>query len=236
MLKTDNNHKMYINADGERVMRITEIISVLAKDQLATWANMIGLQGIKYRDELDRTANIGTMMHAVMEAYHTPGELAVFDFAEFGIYDYKSQQEARNILMSIFKWMKDVQSWFHVVFVEKVVIGKKYGGTIDCGIKGRKDPKKVIFVDYKSSKDFFASQFIQLGGYVRVYEEVNGPDSVEGVMVIHADKKHGKKAKAFFIPRENMEPFMICFDCLYNTAVATKMLNVHWREFGEEVK
>ena len=42
MSKTNNHIKQYINADGEKVMRITEVIKVLAKDQLMTWANILG--------------------------------------------------------------------------------------------------------------------------------------------------------------------------------------------------
>lgn len=235
MGKTDNHNKMYINKHGERVMRITEIIKVLAKDQLIIWANMLGLQGVSYRKEMERTSNIGTMFHSVIEQYTTPGELAIIDYDEYKVYGFQSQLEATNALKSFFKWFDDVQEWYHVKFTEKVVVGDKYGGTIDCGIDGRKDPDKVIFVDYKSGSGFYLSYFLQLAGYVRLYEEVEGSDTVEGVMCVHADKKKGKKAEAFFISRENLDPFMICFDCLYNTAVATKVLEQKWKGLGEEV-
>ena len=235
MAKTDNHHKMYINADGQRVLRITEIIRTLAKDQLILWANMLGLKGIQYRKELDRTARIGTMFHGVIEKYTTPGELAVIDFNEYEVYGYQSQLEATNALKSFFKWYDTVSSWYHVKFTEKVVVGKHYGGTIDCGIDGREDPNKVIFVDYKSGSGFYLSYVLQLAGYVRLYEEVEGPDTVEGVMLVHADKKHGKMAEALYFSRAAMDPFLVCFDCLYNTAVATKMLEVTWKSLGETV-
>lgn len=236
MAKTDNHSKMYINSDGERVMRITEIIKVLAKDQLIVWANMLGLKGISYRKELARTANIGTMFHSIIEQYTTPGELAVIDYAEYDVYGYQSQLEATNALKSFFKWYDDVASWYRIKFTEKVIVGKRFGGTIDCGIDGRKDPNKVIFVDYKSSSDFYLTQVLQLCGYVRLYEEVEGPDTVEGVMIVHADKKHGKRAKALFFSRKNLEPMLTCFDCLYNTAVMTRMLDTTWKDLGEEVQ
>lgn len=236
MAKTDNHHKMYINKNGERVMRITEIIRVLAKDQLIVWANMLGLKGVSYRKEMERTSNIGTMFHGVIESYTTPKELAVIDFEQYQVYGFQSQLEATNALKSFFKWFDGVESWYHVKFTEKVVVGERYGGTIDCGIDGREDPDKVIFVDYKSGSGFYLTYFLQLAGYVKLYEEVEGPDTVEGVMCVHADKKHGKKAEAFYIPREKLGPFITCFDCLYNTALATKMLDARWKEFGEEVE
>ena len=235
MAKTDNHSKMYINADGERVLRITEIIKVLAKDQLIIWANMLGLDGIKYRSEMTRMGNIGTMFHGVIEQYMTPGELAVIDFDEYEVYGYQSRLEATNALKSFFKWFENLSRPYNVKFTEKVIVGKRYGGTIDCGIDGWEDPSKVIFVDYKSSRDFYLSQVLQLSGYVRLYEEVNGPDTVEGVMIVHADKKKGKTAKGLFFSRKEMDPFLICFDCLYNTAVMTKMLDTSWKGLGKEV-
>lgn len=235
MPKTDNHNKMYINDDGKRVMRITEVIKVLAKDQLITWANMLGFKHIDYRKELSRTSNIGTMMHGVIEQYMNPKQIAVVDYAAYEVYGFQSQLEASNAINSFFKWYARIKDRYHVKFTEKVVIGKHLGGTIDCGIEGFEDPEKVIFVDYKTSPTFYLTQFLQLAGYVKIYEEKYGPDTVEGVMVVCADKKHGDIAKARFISRKKLDPIMICFDCLYNTAVATKALNATWFALTEEV-
>lgn len=231
MSKTNNHIKQYINADGEKVMRITEVIKVLAKDQLMTWANMLGFKGIDYKKELERTSNIGSMFHGVIEAFMDPTQLAVIDYEEYQVYGFQSQLETTNAIQSFFKWYDKNRDIFIPVFTEKVVVGKRLGGTIDCGIKGIKDSKKVIFVDYKTSPQFYLSQFLQLAGYVEIYEEVYGEDTVEGVMVILADKK-GNKARCRFIPREEMDPIILCFDCLYNTAYATKCLNSTWWKLG----
>lgn len=233
--KTDNHHKMYINDDGKRVMRITEVIKVLAKDQLITWANMLGFKGIDYKKELNRTANIGTMLHGIIEQYMDPHQLAVVDYDAYDVYGFQSRLEASNAINSFFKWFETIKDRYHVKFTEQVVIGKDLGGTIDCGIDGFKDPDKVIFVDYKTSPSFYLTQFLQLCGYVKIYEEKYGADTVEAVMVVLADKKHGNKARARLIPRSKLEMIMICFDCLYNTAVATKTLNNSWYSLTEEV-
>lgn len=236
MAKTDNHHKMYINSHGERVMRITEVIKVLAKDQLITWANILGFKGIDYKKELERTSNIGTMFHSVIEQFMDPHRLAVIEYDEYGVYGFQSQLEATNAIRSFFLWYDDLKEKYHVKFTEKVVIGEHLGGTIDCGIDGFEDPKKVIFVDYKTSPNFYLTQFLQLAGYVKIYEEKYGPDTVEGVMVIIADKKNGKKARARLIRREKLDPLILCFECLYNTAVATKVLNTKWWSLGEDIK
>lgn len=233
MSKTDNHRKVYINKDGEEVLRVTEVIRILAKDQLLVWSNMLGLSGIRYKDELTRTGNIGSLFHAVVEDYFTPNTLGSIDFSAYGVYSYTSQLEATNAIKSFFKWYEKNRSWFIVVFREKVVVGKKLGGTIDCGIRGIKDPKKVIFVDYKTSPDFYLTQFLQLAGYVDIYEEVYGPNTVEGVMVILANKK-GKKARSMFIPRENMDLLISCFNNLLYTAIATKHLENVWVSLGQK--
>lgn len=236
MGKTDNHNKMYINAKGQRVMRITEVIKVLAKDQLMTWANMLGFKGIDYRKELERTSNIGTMFHGVVEQFMDPKQLALIDYDEYKVYGFQSQVEATNAIKSFFLWFEDVKSRYKIKFTEKVIIGETLGGTIDCGINGFEDPEKVIFVDYKTSPNFYLTQFLQLAGYVKIYEEVNGPGTVEGVMVILADKKNGNKARARLIKRKAMDVLLLCFDCLYNTAVATRSLNQSWFALTEEVK
>lgn len=60
MGKKDKNHfETYVNAKGERVMRVSTVINKLAKDQIAIWANMLGFKHIDYKKELERTANIG---------------------------------------------------------------------------------------------------------------------------------------------------------------------------------
>ena len=234
--KTENHNKAYINSKGERVMRITEVIKVLAKDQLMTWANMLGFKGIDYKKELERTANIGSMFHGVVEQFMNPKQLAFIDYSAYGVYGFQSEMEATNAIHSFFEWYEDVKNIIKVKFTEKVVVGEKLGGTIDCGIEGFRDPEKVIFVDYKTSPSFYLSQFLQLAGYVKLYEEVYGEDTVEGVMVVLANKKTGTKARARFIDRDAMGPIILCFDCLYNTAVATKILNNSWWQLGKDIQ
>lgn len=232
----DNHNKMYINADGERVLRVTEVIKILAKDQLVVWANMLGFKGIDYKKELERTANIGSLFHGIAEQYMDPKRLAIIDYEEYGVWGFQSRVEATNAIKSFFKWLDNLSVKYNVKFTEKVIIGKHLGGTIDCGIDGFKDPEKVIFVDYKTSPNFYLTQFLQLCGYVTIYEELYGENSVEGVMVITADKKKGKKARAMLITRDKLDPLISCFNCLYNTAIATRMLENTWYDLGEGVE
>ena len=66
-----------------------------------------------------------------------------------------------------------------------------------------------------------------------LYEEVYGPDTVEGIMVVRADKKAGKAAKARYLPRNKIDPFILCFQCMYDVAIGTDILNKNLRELTE---
>ena len=208
---TDHSYRYYVNKHGEKVRRVSDVIKILAKDSITIWANMLGLKGIKYKDELERTANIGSICHDVLEHYFNPNMLAVLDYEDYGIETEEDKLEVRKALDSFFVW---------------------YEESIDCGIEGFDDPNKVIFVDYKTSRDFYLTQFLQLTAYVMLYEEVYGPNTVEGVMVVCLNKS-GSKCKARFLSRKKMDPFISCFQCMFDVAVATKILDTGLRELTE---
>ena len=216
-LHTDNHGRVYINADGNRVMRVTEVIKRLSKDQIAYWANMLGFKGIRYSAELDRTANIGSLAHDVMERYIDPKRLAIVDYDYYNIISPNDIAEANRLIESFIKWYRGFRSKFKVVHTEYTVVGKYLGGTIDCIIEDWNDPSKVIFVDWKSS-GFYLTQFLQLAAYVMIYEELYGKDTVSGVMVVAGDKKSGKRAQAKLLHRKDMKLFFKMFQSLYETA------------------
>ena len=229
MSKTDNNMKVYVNADGERVMRITEVIRVLAKDQLVLWANMLGFKHIDYRKELDRTANIGSMAHGFIEDFTNPRVLAKIDYEKYDIYRYGDRVEAQNAIESFRQWCIANRDIYKVKFRERVVVGKHVGGTIDAGIQGLKDPTKITLMDYKTSSGFYLTMYLQLAGYVQIYEEVYGPNTIDGVAILRLDKKNGDIAQCRFIDRANLDPFITCFNCLLSVAQSTKMLeSTYW--------
>lgn len=235
MKTTDNNGKVYINADGKRVMRVTEVIKYLSKEGLEGWANMLGFKHIDYKKELARTANIGTMVHSVIENFFAKDVLAVIDYDEYEVWGFQSRLEASNAISSFFKWYDDHKDIYKIKFTERVVVGKNLGGTIDTAIEGFKNKNKVILIDYKTASGIYLSMFLQLIGYVIIYEEVYGEDTVEGVMVIQMDKKNGDKANARFISREKLEPLIMAFQCLYNTAVMMEYLNGTWYELTDRI-
>lgn len=233
--KSTHNYRYYTNSHGDHVMRVTDVIKVLAKEQLIVWANMLGFKGVSYHKELQRTANIGSLCHDVLQNYFNPKSLAEIDFDRFDISEYGDQVEVRYALDSFFEWFRRFRKHhtYNIKFTELTVVGENLGGTIDCGIDGWEDPKKAIFVDYKTSGEFYLTQFLQLAGYVTIYEEMYGANTVEGIMVVRLSKKPGKKAAARYISRDKLDPFILCFQCMYDVAVGTHMLEANLRELTE---
>ena len=231
---TDNNNRVYVNANGKRVMRVTEVIRRLSKDQIVFWANMLGFKGVSYKKELERTANIGSMGHDIIEKYIDPRRIAEIDFEHYGIYDKTDRQEAMNVIHSLIKWYKKVKKKFKLLHTEFTVVGETLGGTIDCIIEDWDDPDKVIFVDWKSS-GFYLTQFLQLIGYVLIYEEVYGKNKVGGVMVVAADKKHGNRAQAKLLRRKDMKLYFHMFRALFEMAYYEKVVEGCFMDHLEDI-
>ena len=60
----------YYNSEGISVPRVTEILSsMIHNDSLMYWANSLGFRGLKYKDELNKAADIGTNAHFAIEMY-----------------------------------------------------------------------------------------------------------------------------------------------------------------------
>lgn len=226
---TDNNNKLYVSPSGKPVLRISEVIRTLAKEQLVFWANMLGWKHISYQDELDRTANIGTFAHGVIEQYYNKREICVYDYESYGIYRFSDKQEAYNAAKSFFKWLKKNERLYKVLETEHSLVNENVGGTIDCVIECPTDPDKVVLVDYKTSSKIHFTQFLQLAGYVMLYEDVYGNNTVAGAMVMRLDKRRGEKAEAKFIPYKNLIPYVECFKSLMTVAYLSKALESNMR-------
>lgn len=225
----DNHHNVYVNADGEQVVRVSHVVRTLGREQLIMWAHMLGWKHIRYKDELDRTANIGTFVHQVLENYNNPRMICEYNFEDYYLYSFMDRQQAYNAAESFFKWLKNNQRLYKVLDTEKTIVGKKAGGTIDLILESPFHKDKVILGDYKTSSSIHFTQFLQLSGYVDLYEEINGPDTVDGVVVIRMDKKHGDPAECKLIRRDKLDPYIECFKSLLTVALLSSALEDHMK-------
>ena len=224
-MSTDNHGKVYINAHGKPVMRISEVIRTLGKEQLAVWANILGFKKIRYKDELDRTANIGTMVHGILEDLADETTVTELDrFGEFGIYSYSDRLEAMNAVNSFLLWQKKNEDLYKVVATEVVMVGEEVGGTTDVILQSPWHKERVIIGDYKTAKAVYLSMYLQAAGYIKLYEELNGAKTCDGAVIFQLDKHYGTRAKPKFIKRKAMQKYIDAFEALLVVAKSVKKL------------
>lgn len=230
MSSSDNNSKIYVNKRGEPVLRISEVVKTLAKDQLILWANMLGFKRISYKHELERTANIGTFAHAMIELYYSDHSICYYDYEKYGIYGFMDRQQAYNAANSFFKWLEKHERNYKVLETEKVMIGDKVGGTTDAIIQSPFNKDKIMICDYKTSSAIHFTHFLQAAGYVSLYEELYGKNKVDGVMIIRLDKKNGDIAESKMIRMDNLESYIVCFESLLTVATMTSVLQKSYKD------
>lgn len=224
-MSTDNHGKVYINAHGKPVMRISEVIRTLGKDQLAVWANILGFKKIRYKDELDRTANIGTMVHGILEDLADETTVTELDrFGEFGIYSYSDRLEAMNAVNSFLLWQKKNEDLYKVIATEVVMVGEEVGGTTDVILQSPWHKERVIIGDYKTAKAVYLSMYLQAAGYIKLYEELNGAKTCDGAVIFQLDKHYGTRAKPKFIKRKAMQKYIDAFEALLVVTKSVKKL------------
>lgn len=232
--------KIYVNEEGKSVYRVSDIIKILSKEGIARWANILGFKHIKYDDELANAAIIGTIVHHIIEVFNNTGEMIINNqiFQEYGlnpVLNGKNVNAIYNAISSFRKWYEKYSEWYIPIETEKQLVGKLYGGTIDVLLRGVKSKNKVIIGDYKTSSKPYFTMFLQLAAYTKLYEEIYGKDTVEGVMIILLDKKKGCRACAYYIKRRKLIKFMEAFDSLLNTAISIEEISEHFLNYTDDI-
>lgn len=145
------------------------------KNVLAKW-----LSGAKTatKDTLDRTADIGTLMHDYCWALRTN---QAFDSSRVAGHEHEAQILKR--LAEVKQWVTERQLTERVLRAEEIIASIKYkfGGKFDCLVE--RSDGKIILQDYKSAKGFYVEQFIQGGGYSIALKEWLGI-KIDGIEII----------------------------------------------------
>ena len=161
----------YYNSEGKSVPRVTEILSsMMHSDALMYWANSLGFRGLKYKEELDRAADIGTNAHFAIEMY------------------LREKLKSDNIpFMGYLLWeqvLNEKGLFINPVLIEERLSCDWFGGTADAvlNINGR-----LFLVDFKTSNHVTFKYFLQLAAYLYMLS-LRGIYP-EGVIVLQLDKK-----------------------------------------------
>ena len=155
-------HQVYKTKSGLIVPSVTQIVSMLNKPVLVTWANKLGLQGIDVRKYVDIKAEIGTVAHRMILDYFLNQET---DFSE---YSRDVIDKAENSFLSFLEWTKNKE--IKPLLVEESMVSELelFGGAFD--FYGLVDGEKTL-VDFKTGNGIYQEYFYQLAGYSILLEE-----------------------------------------------------------------
>jgi hypothetical protein len=169
-------HQRYKNKDGVGVPGVTTITGQLGwnKQQLISWSNKLGLQGIESSKFRDDKADIGTLAHLIVTS-HILG-------TKPDTKDYSANQisQAENCALSYFEWAKARK--IEPILVETWMVSElyQYGGTPD--FYGKVDGVFEL-IDYKSGKGIYPEYSIQVAAYRQLLIEAGKP--VDKVRIIN---------------------------------------------------
>lgn len=171
--------------DGHAVPRVTEILSsMLHEDYLMTWANNIGLyQRIKYSESMEKSSNIGTYSHELVEQYINK---QMYDINHYNIRDFSIIKAVTNCVESFKLWYTQVFSNndVQVIGMEEKLSCAWFGGTYDAllSINGKR-----YLVDFKTSNHISYKYFLQIAAY-KYMLSLNGIE-IDGALILQLNKK-----------------------------------------------
>ena len=182
MTQKARQHTVYKTADGERIPGVTTVLGVLNKPALGPWHNRMGLQGIDTAKYVDALAEIGTLAHAMIEAYLSGETL--------DLSDYSSEQidKAENSCLSYYEWAKG--HTVEPILTEASLVSEPYrfGGTIDCyclldGVR--------TLVDFKTGKAIWPEHLYQVAAYDMLLFDNGHPVDAVMILQIGRDETEG---------------------------------------------
>lgn len=163
------------------IPRTTEILSsMLHEEYLMTWSNSLGFKRIGYKAYLREAADKGTYTHHSIEKFLI--DKVEPDFNKIPLF---ARDAAMNGYESFIAWWTYVNrsNKVKVLEVEKKLVCKYFGGTLDCllEINGKK-----WLIDFKTSNHVGYRYYLQLASYAYMLREIG--IEVDGCLILQLDK------------------------------------------------
>ena len=217
-MKVENNHRKYMNKEGNSVPSVTQILSVVAKPYLIPWANKLGLEGIKLSEYNEGITGIGTLVHRKIEAYLN-GE-----FMDDSGYPEEIRKQSDTVFNKFLRW--ESENVVELMASEIPMSWDMYGGTLDAVITLN---GVVTLIDWKTSKEIYPEYFSQLCAYHYLISNGQTPDGkeldflsgkIEQIAVLQVPKEEGEAVlKTMLVSSDDFSVafkyFMVCKE-LYN--------------------
>lgn len=207
MGKFDLHGTKYINEEGNRVPSVTTIINQHLgwnKQALLGWTKRMMLGGQDSDKVLDEAAQIGTLLHLLIEGHQQGFDIDTKD------YSYNQEKAAMKAFAGYLQWYEKVK--FKPLRNELVLVNEEMqvGGTIDCVARMGDN---LVIVDWKTSRYLYAENKLQLAAYVYMFEQAQPKANVAYGLVMRFGKDDGKFHQ-HVIKREKLETGIEIFKAL----------------------
>ena len=207
-----SDHSTYVNNKKVEVPSAPTILKILNKPFIAKWANSLGWKRQSYDKVLEESANKGTFVHELLHEYM---------FKEGKKFDI-SNPDIVNFIYENVNAFKDFEKQyeFKPLWGEKSFSVERYGGTVDlyCELNN-----KNTILDFKTSKRFYSSHFIQLGAYTQLLEENDLLVEQVAILRIHEGEFHIK-----IMSRQEIDKYIDIFNKLTDLFYMVYDLNTEW--------
>ena len=174
-------HSTYYDSNHKEIPSVTQILKVLNKKGLMEWSNMLGFKRINYNKFLNGKALLGTLLHDRISCYFSEKEYVPY-------IDESIESNVDKLFQNFIAWVNENQ--IHCLMSEKQFTNENYGGTLD--FYGTIEGTKTALIDFKTSKKIYATQLLQLGGYLNLIESCDKKmhDSIDlcQIVAIREDK------------------------------------------------
>ena len=214
-----SSHAQYINEGNIEVPSVTTILKVLNKPSLNKWANFLGFKREKIDDVLKFSADKGTEVHYMLDAFLFQKKY-IFIETDNGV----TKEYLMTVLDNFITWSK--AHTIKPIFGEKSITCDKFGGTVDlyCELDGI-----PTILDFKTSKNFYSSMFLQLSAYTYMMELLDY--EVEQVCILLINEK---MCKHKIIKREELDKYIATFLILTKLFYSIYDLNEEWGDLLEK--
>lgn len=205
-------HTQYFTNNGDRIVGVTTILSVLAKPALIVWANKLGLQGIDSTKFKDKMADIGTIAHLLV-MHHL--KKTTPDLSE---YSQQNIDMANNCMKSYYEWEKNhkVEPIMLETPLSSDIYG--YGGTPD--FIGMIDGQLEL-LDFKTGNGIYPEYLYQLSAYRQLAKEQGHEINRARILRIGRDDNEGFEERLTVKFDLEFELFLHCLS-IYNIQKALK--------------
>lgn len=155
-------HQRYKTSEGIPCVGVTTVLGVMNKPALVGWANKLGLDGYDVNKWVDSLAEIGTLIHYLVECNLKGKE------PELGDYTANQINTAKEAFKKWEAWRANNKVELIDSEMQVVSDSLQVGGTCDvyAKVNGR-----LTVLDIKTSKGCYSEQRTQVVAYAKLLEE-----------------------------------------------------------------